>query len=368
MAAGQDGYVPFLWLASAWAAGANVPEKMVLRRLCDWAMADGFPPGALTTKFGGAVDLFDVFMCGRYEGATSGGILLGGIEHWSQRWDGALLEDIIVSLQAVATFCDRTDTSPPLAVQRGCFARFVERRKDRKHRFPPPCPEAESQAVICDAGRSAEASLNALRGMLAKLQGEPQPFLRPANPSQSTEPVDLDACTARWETTRRRAQEAIAQSRKGGLQPALDALDAEWAAFVGTELARSASEAAGLPDSSTDTAETTETEHAHRLRIMRSQALVFLDGEQKAISRLPLKLLCFLAEKAQHSQDFIPNREIEDHLWGAAPRDPSDVIREVRNALGGTSRNRADLRDLVKTAPGTGVRLALAAVDIEITD
>jgi hypothetical protein len=115
--------------------------------------------------------------CGRYEGATSGGFLLGGTEHWSQRWDGALLEDIIVSLQAAATFCDRTDTSPPLAMQRGWLGRFIERRRGRQNRFPPPCADAERRAIACSDNVTAEGSLLGLRTMVAQMQRKPHPCL-----------------------------------------------------------------------------------------------------------------------------------------------------------------------------------------------
>jgi hypothetical protein len=131
-----------------------------------------------------------------------------------QRWHDGLLEDVVVSVQNVAVFCDRTDTTPPAPLQGGWLQRFVERRRGRRHRFPPPCPDAEARAIAYDASVSAEASLNSLRHMLACAQGEaPRIFGRPVYPTPTTGPAWTNWIST-WKRDRDRAQHAVTPDRQ----------------------------------------------------------------------------------------------------------------------------------------------------------
>jgi DNA-binding winged helix-turn-helix (wHTH) protein len=365
MPADLAGFVAFLALVPPWAAQGGMPPEMVLRRLCDWAMSEAFPPASFVTLSGEPANPFDIFMSGRALGSGLGvGVSLGDNVHYGDQWGANYLAGVVVSIRDVLTFCRQTDTVPPWPVQ-GRWRRTWTALRGRKHLAPPPCSEAEARAIAHEASDSAVASLNSLRHILLGAQGKPSPFFgRPADP---TAMPDLSLWTSQWKTSRDRAQEAVTRAGTPNHQRALDDLDVHWTEFAQKENVSAVSQI-GLSEMSMAEAEASKKAHSPRLHVKRSQGLVSVDGQQKRIPAQPLKLLCFLAEKAKHGSDFIPSRDIEAYLWSAVGRDPSDVIRQLRNALKGKSRDRSDHADLIKTALGIGYRLALAAADIQIDE
>src|ERR1700722_17200623 len=136
MPANLEGYVAFLDLLIPWAKEGCVPEAMILRRLCDWAMVGGFPSGAFITVTGDPVDPFDMFMsCRAAENGFGNGVSLGGSTEHNPLWGLQYLVGVIVSIQDVLAFCDRTDTIPPPPYGRR-WGRVRADLKYRKHHSP----------------------------------------------------------------------------------------------------------------------------------------------------------------------------------------------------------------------------------------
>jgi hypothetical protein len=77
-------YISLLALAADWGAEAGVPRELVLRRLCEWAMAGAFPEGAFITATGAQVRPFDIYMSFRAFADDNNGLLSRGID--VDRW------------------------------------------------------------------------------------------------------------------------------------------------------------------------------------------------------------------------------------------------------------------------------------------
>ena len=77
-------------------------------------------------------------------------------------------------------------------------------------------------------------------------------------------------------------------------------------------------------------------------------------------------------ERARRDDTYVPNREIELHLWGSnlpkMSRTTRDVIRDLRDAIAGDAANASELRALIETRTNLGYRLALKPEEIELED
>jgi DNA-binding response OmpR family regulator len=203
--------------------------------------------------------------------------------------------------------------------------------------------------------------------MLAGLQGKPVAFPGVYR-REFTEAIDLADWTARWDRTRKQAEEATNLTGKRSLRLALDRLDAEWTALVQSESVRAASETE--PDAGG--AVPTGKERQPRLRIMRGKKAAVVDGEMRNLPPQPLQLLSTLAKAALLGSDFVPTPEIEAQLWGSGiskvSRPLSDVTRDLRDALSESDEARGTAWQLIETKRGVGIRLALPSEEIQTED
>lgn len=234
MSAERTTYVHFLALAYDWAVEAGMPKELVLRRLCEWAMAGAFPEGAFIKATGTQVAPFDIYMSFRSieQGVGSlglGGVVLGGWEIFKPGWSIDFLSEVLLSTQDVLAFCERTNTLAPPMLLRG-FIRFWAQRDQSKHLAPPLCPDAEEHALKWRARDSAIASMNSLRSRLSELQGKAGNRLGIRR--EIGRPIDLEFWAARWEKMAICAQNDVAVCKDAKLLQDLDTLKAEWTAFV----------------------------------------------------------------------------------------------------------------------------------------
>lgn len=217
-------------LAEAWSSGNAVPSVMVLRNLCAWAMAGGFPDGAFTTAAGEKVDPFDIYMSRRAMSAGPGrSIVLDGTETWCDGWQIGLIEVVLVSERAVVSFCEHTNTARPLL--RGLSRIWAIFQS--KNFTPPACPAADEHAATYQARSSAAAGLNTLRTILAQPQGKPSRYVRRSASGASSAISDL---VDRWTRSKSRAQVAIHHCGDTQLQHELDNLVSEWGRLVSAEM------------------------------------------------------------------------------------------------------------------------------------
>lgn len=247
MSAERSPYIPLLVLAVDWAAEAGMPKELVLRRLCEWAMAGAFPEGAFITATGAMVLPFDIYMSFRAATEDTGlfgsrGIDLDGgtIYNANDHWGMHVLAKVLVTASAVLEFCKRTNTLAPPSLLRG-VSRFLARWGQTKHVAPPECPDADEHAARYHARDSATASMNSLRSMLSGLQGNPT---RHGPQRVPGEPVDFEHWGAEWKKAHDRTQNEITRCGDSGLQQELSLLDAEWCAFV-TQETRAVAENSG---------------------------------------------------------------------------------------------------------------------------
>jgi hypothetical protein len=229
--------MPLLALALDWATEAGMPKELVLRRLCEWAVAGAFPEGAFITATGASVKPFDIYMSFRAAADTGGvlnpGIHLDRVTHYNSndQWGIHVLSEVLVTAQDILAFCERTNTLAPPSLLRG-FRRVWARRDQRKHLAPPVCPDAEEHAARQYAHDTATAVMNSLRSMLDRLRERPSRFGFRQIPGG---PVDFDYWGAEWKKNHGYAQDEITRCQDAGLQPELDSLSAEWVAFVAEE-------------------------------------------------------------------------------------------------------------------------------------
>jgi hypothetical protein len=229
-------YIRLLDLAVDWAAAAGMPKELVLRRLCEWAMAGAFPERAFITATGPQVSPFDIYLSFRAVTENdglfgSGGIYLDGctIYNNNERWGMHVLAKVLVTAPSVLAFCERTETLAPPSLLSG-FSRFLARWNQTKHLAPSECPDANEHAARHQARDFAVGWINSLRTTLSDLRGEPTRFGPRTVPD---EPIDFKYLGTKWKKTHDDAQNAIARSHDAGLQQELDSVDAEWVAFVG---------------------------------------------------------------------------------------------------------------------------------------
>ena len=223
-------YFPMLGLAAGWASDSGMPLAMVLRNLCDWIMMDAFPADSLVTAAGDSVDPFDIYMSGRALSSGPGGITVGDYTAHDPRWGMGILGAVGVSEHGIREFCETADTVLPPMLRTSIRRIFGFARAT--NRAPPLCPEAEACAAKHSARQMAVAGMNGLRQILAGFQGKRTAF----GPRHSGDgDISLEFWRRRWAKQRDQCLLGIDRTGEASLEQALEALDAEWAAFIAAE-------------------------------------------------------------------------------------------------------------------------------------
>lgn len=376
-------YLQFTAVAVEWANEAGMPATMVLQRLCEWAVAGGFPEGAFVTATGDTIPPVDLL--------TSCRLVIGNgrakIGEWTAHKDPAVeidfLNTVLVTSRDVLQFCERTNTRPPSSLREG-FRWPFGWGEQGKNAAPPECPDVDEHVVRQFADGLARGGLNHLRATIAELKGKPT---RSRPRAVGSEPVNLEYWGPKWRDRRDRVEKDIHASGNKELQKDLDALDAEWVALVAeathAAVARAnagartvAADNVALTGATTKSAasigESAEAEFRRtpvRMLIKRSKRLVTVDGVVRSIPKQPFELLCLLAEKAKVDDGYVSNADIGAHIWGdryrKILRPTRDVVRELRDALvGDMDVGRSELRKKIDMHKKHGVRLRLTAEEI----
>lgn len=340
-------FVPLPDLAESWARETGLTREMMLRRLCDWAVAGGFPDGSFVDISGDKIDTLDIYLSCRSAQADHREMTVGRASYLDGgRLGLRLLAGVLVTTAGIEAFCSQTGARLFATKSGGWFGLF---QKVDPPDPPPPCPQAEGIAAAIQNRRFAIGLLGSLRSLLDGLQGKPG---RHRVKRDLAEPIHWEWWAGEWTKTRASAQATIGATACSELAEELAALDAEWERFVEDETERFARHGTGLP--------------APRLQLPKRGNSVVLDGQPLDIPDQPLKLLRLLADRALTSAEFVSIRDIEAALWGAGislvVRDARDVARNLRNHLHDHDKT------LIPSKRLYGYRLGLKAAEIEMGD
>ena len=142
-------------------AESGTPPEMVLRRLCDWAVAGGFPDGAFVTSVGERISPLDLLTAVRVVIGNGQATIGNSIIYMSPPMAGHQLAGAPLTAHNVLKFCAHTNTLPPPSVL-GRLKRFLAARDRGKHVVPPECSDADEHAARQYAYRDAIDGLNTL--------------------------------------------------------------------------------------------------------------------------------------------------------------------------------------------------------------
>jgi DNA-binding winged helix-turn-helix (wHTH) protein len=354
----KEAFIPLLALPLPWSAESGLPKETVLRRLCEWAMCDGFPEGAFRDVHDKKIRPFDIYMSHRAIIEMSlfpgGGVSLGFSTMYNTNWGWEVLDRVLVRAADLEFFCEKTDTEPFWRKPAGFFS-FLTRRPSRAHLAPPPCPEAEAFAIRYDAKQSADGCLHNMKRRLDRLTGKDD-GRKPSIQEVNDGPIDFDEWNKSWAADIKSVLQYLEISPDPDFRDRLHRLNSEW------EIFRKENESAVPGNPST-------AEPPVQLRIFPAERRLILRGSESRLPEKQFRLLCCLAEAALTGSSVVGNRKIEDRVWGDDAskiyRPVSDVVRDLRKALKAAS-NSDEVAELITNVPGEGYFLDLPARDIQI--
>jgi len=246
-------YIRLMDLPLEWARVSGIPPQMVLRNICDWAVADGFPPGAFIDSSGAEIKPFDIYMSFRAATETHAlntGISIGGhgTYHNNGTWGVHLLSEALITTRDVLSFCKGTRTLPPPSLLSG-FGRAWAQIGGDNTLAPPPCPEATKTLAGKLSREFAESMVAGLRHMLSDLnEGKRRIGFEKVDDG----PIGFEFWDARW---RRQCDGARAQLKTyedHALSAELEALEVQWAAFAADHAAAVSTEPGETPSIASD--------------------------------------------------------------------------------------------------------------------
>lgn len=213
MAANAPKYLPLWAIVNEWAGSSGEPALLVVRRIGEWAIMDGFASDAFIHQNGTVISRIDIY--------ASCMAVADSSPHSNGRWNTRVAEGALVSGASVVEFCKSNDVARPRSLAEP--ARFTWRAKSPKHGAPPPCAGASERVTQMEAAESAEGSMNTMTSML---YGE-EYGLMGSDPMPSAPNFRGDALE-RWSRYTVMAQGYIDLSKRPGLQDRLDALVRGW--------------------------------------------------------------------------------------------------------------------------------------------
>src|ERR1700730_12250475 len=91
-------YLSLPRLTEEWAVQSGEPIGLVLRRICDWAICDGFPAGTFIERNGGQLETIDLYMSCAVEFTEA------RPTNCNVRWRRDLLERTLVKTEGILAF------------------------------------------------------------------------------------------------------------------------------------------------------------------------------------------------------------------------------------------------------------------------
>src|SRR6266404_4954250 len=123
-------------IVNEWSAQSGELPPVTLRRICDWAICNGFPEGTFVFPTGQRIELLE-------------------------------LHRAIVSKAGVEEFCERVVVDPPQSI--GTLgSRFRRLVGKPRHSGPPDCPNSAKIVAQLEARVSAIAFMNTMKSQLPR--------------------------------------------------------------------------------------------------------------------------------------------------------------------------------------------------------
>jgi DNA-binding response OmpR family regulator len=366
----DDRYIPLLSLAGEWARDSSMPQELVLRRLCEWAAAGGFPEGAFVTSTGDNIPPLDLLTALRAIVGNGHATVGGWIVHIEPLTAMNQLKSALVSGRHVLSFCERTNTIPPPSLC-GKLKRLLARRDRRMQIAPPECPNVDAQVATKLARQRAVDALVLLRRHISSLRHEQA--IGPVCGEQ--EPGNIDYWKKRWAKISSRARADLRTCDDKDLQQELDALELEWESLAANHSSVVGGEAEKLrvaPDAGTLASTTAEIGEATiaepRLRIWRRKGRVRLDGFEPILTPRSFRLLEKLTAAAVESPVPVPNCDLKKLVDGSGDKAVAQGVYQLKQELirGGIAGDR--VQTLIENVRANGYRLTLSAADIQSDD
>ncbi|QDM19178.1 hypothetical protein FNL55_26480 [Tardiphaga sp. vice352] len=213
MAANAPKYLPLWAIVNEWAGSSGEPALLVVRRIGEWAIMDGFAFDAFIHQNGTVISRIDIY--------ASCMAVADSSPYSNGRWNTRVAEGALVSRASVVEFCKSNDIARPNSLAEP--ARFTWRAKSPKHGAPPPCAGASERVTQMEAAESAEESMNTMTSML---YGEEYGFPG-SDPIVTVASFHGDALD-RWSRFKAMAQDYINLSKQPVLQDRLDSLVRGW--------------------------------------------------------------------------------------------------------------------------------------------
>ena len=215
-------------LALEWSEQGGEPPLLTLRRICDWAICEGFPEGTIIFPNGQKIDLLELHRAMR--SVTGLGALI------NENMAIELLQRTLVNVAGIRAFCERTGVDPPGSIKtlRSIFRQLANRPQ---HLSPPDCPNSADIVARLEAMTSAIGTISALKFQLRQQQ-------------EDLESNISDHLNERWHRYVKSAQSAAESSGDPEIQRELASLEREWESLKAAR--NHLSDAAAQPDDNGD--------------------------------------------------------------------------------------------------------------------
>ncbi len=201
-------YLPLRNIVSEWSSLSGELPRVILRRICDWAICGGFPTETFLLPNGQAIDLLALHRAMRIAIGISG--MMNG--------DSAieLLQQVIVKKAGVEAFCEKFGVDlPPSIAGVGLGSKIRRLISKRNHAVPPDCPKSADLVVQLEASQSAVGFMNTMEGMLPGPRADLKPSIR-------------EKVAERWSSYFAHAQSAVDASGDPKLQRKLADMQKAW--------------------------------------------------------------------------------------------------------------------------------------------
>jgi hypothetical protein len=199
-------------LTVEWSNHAGELPLLTLRRICDWAICDAFPPGTFVTPNGDAIDLLDLHRAMR--------IVVGIRAPMNEEVARGLLFQTMVSKDGIKDYCERIGVDPPPSLA-SLTSRLRRLGSATWHRGPPDCPNSNKVVAKVEEGLSAIAMMWTMRS-----------GLRPE--SSDFDPENAKDANERWRRYFECVQSKADASGEPEVQKELAILRQKWETSKGT--------------------------------------------------------------------------------------------------------------------------------------
>jgi hypothetical protein len=206
MALAASKYRTLREIVNEWSAQSGELPPVTLRRICDWAICNGFPEGTFVFPTGQWIELLELHRAMR--------MAIGEGAPINRDLATQLLQRAIVGKVGIEYYCERFQVDPPQSF-RTLGSRFRGLVGKPRHSGPPDCPNSAKIVAQLEARYSAIAFINTMKSQLPRERDH-------------SEPKTAEQANERWLCYLTHAQSEADASGDPEIQRQLAALRQEW--------------------------------------------------------------------------------------------------------------------------------------------